>query len=234
LIASEYVLTTAATFWYKWPLHYKLNHTFCLHSLQPSSSSIYNNMVTYTVIDCQLLTFCIKTHAWEMYLDTYIFPFFITTGGSLVWSVEHFLTKETLHKGLTNYLKELKVLSNTEPALGNIIYCLKYSLGTLWFMPIGYSASPRRNPISQQCKYPQCQVVRMINFFPLAPDICGFSEWNLLHVTPVVPRILNGSNLFYCCCKLNAIIWLTRTIQGWLISALERRGSATLHIYNFL
>ena len=54
-----------------------------------------------------------------------------TTGGSLVWSVEQFLSKETLHKELSNYLKELKVLSNTEPALGNIIYCLKYSLGTL-------------------------------------------------------------------------------------------------------
>jgi len=66
-----------------------------------------------------------------MYRDTYIFAFFVTTGGSLVWSVEQFLTKEKLHKGLSNYLKELKVLSHTEPALGNIIYCLKYSLGTL-------------------------------------------------------------------------------------------------------
>jgi len=42
-----------------------------------------------------------------MYLDTYIFPFFVTTAGSLVRSVEHFLTKETLHKGLSYYLKEL-------------------------------------------------------------------------------------------------------------------------------
>ena len=66
-----------------------------------------------------------------MYLDTYIFPFFVTTGGYLVWSVEQFLSKETLHKELSNYLKELKVLLNTGPALGNIIYCLKYSLGTL-------------------------------------------------------------------------------------------------------
>jgi hypothetical protein len=36
-----------------------------------------------------------------------IFPFLVTTAGSLVWSVEHFITKETLHKGLSNYLKEL-------------------------------------------------------------------------------------------------------------------------------
>ena len=89
-------------FWYKWPVHYQLNHTFCHHSLRPSSASIYNSMLTYIVIDCQLLTFCKEIHAREMYLDTYTFPFFVTTGGSLVWLVEHFLTKETLHKGLSN------------------------------------------------------------------------------------------------------------------------------------
>jgi hypothetical protein len=106
LIESEYVLISVATFWYQWPLHYQLNHTFCLQSLQPSSSSMYN-MLTYIAIGCQLLTFCIKIYAWELYLDTYIFPFFVTTGGSLFRLVEHFLTKETLHKGLSNYLKIL-------------------------------------------------------------------------------------------------------------------------------
>ena len=90
LIESEYVLISAATFWYKWPVHYQLNHTFCLHSLQPSSASIYNNMLTYIVTDCQLLTFCIKIYVWEMYLDTYIFSFFVTIGGSLVWLVKHY------------------------------------------------------------------------------------------------------------------------------------------------
>jgi len=42
-----------------------------------------------------------------MYLETNIFPFFVITGASLIRSVEHFLTKETLHKGLSKYLKEL-------------------------------------------------------------------------------------------------------------------------------
>jgi hypothetical protein len=67
---------------------------------------LYLQQYADIVIDCQLLTFCIKIYVWEMYLDTYIFSFFVTTGGSLVWLVKH-LTKETLHKGLSNYLKEL-------------------------------------------------------------------------------------------------------------------------------
>jgi hypothetical protein len=108
LIEFENVIISAATIWYKWPLHYQLNHTLRLHSLQPFSSSIYNNMLTFIVTDCQLLTFCIRIYAWEMYLDTYIFPFFVTTGGSLVRSVEHFITKETLHKGLSSYLKDCR------------------------------------------------------------------------------------------------------------------------------
>jgi hypothetical protein len=46
-------------------------------------------------------------YALEMNLETNIFPFFVTTGASLIRSVEHFLTKETLYKGLSKYLKEL-------------------------------------------------------------------------------------------------------------------------------
>jgi len=76
------------------------------------SASIYNNMLTYIVIDCQLLTFCIKIHAREMYLDTYTFPFFVTTGGSLVWSVEKLRNKrnttqrtEQLPKRIVSFIK---------------------------------------------------------------------------------------------------------------------------------
>ena len=42
-----------------------------------------------------------------MYLETNIFPFFVIIGASLVRSMEHFLTKETLRKGLSKYLKKL-------------------------------------------------------------------------------------------------------------------------------
>jgi hypothetical protein len=34
-----------------------------------------------------------------------IFPFFVTTAGSLVWSLEHFVTKETLHKIIVGFIK---------------------------------------------------------------------------------------------------------------------------------
>jgi len=37
-------------------------------------------------------------------MDIYIFPFFVTTRLSLVWAVEDVLSKETLNKGISNYL----------------------------------------------------------------------------------------------------------------------------------
>ena len=161
-----------------------------------------------------------------------IFPFFVTTGGSLVWSVEHVLTKETLHKGLSNYLKELQVLSSTGPALGNIIYCLTYSLGTLWFMPIGYSASPRRNPISRSTNFLNARLSGWLTFLQYHLIFVGYHNGTCFMSLLWHPEYWDGSNLLYCCCKLNAIIWLT--VQWWLILALEMRGSATVHIYNFL
>jgi hypothetical protein len=164
-----------------WTIHSASIHYSHLLPLLTKHADIHSNRLPITTILYKDI--CSGNVSLNLYT-----PIFVTCG-SFVWLVKLFLTKETLHKGLSNYLEEW-ILLNTEPALGNIISCLNYGLGTLWFIPIGYSASPRRNLISRECKDPQCQIVWVINFLTVAPDICGFSEWNLLHVTLVAPRIL--------------------------------------------
>jgi hypothetical protein len=37
-----------------------------------------------------------------------------------------------------------------------------------------------------------CQITMVTKYFMLVPNVCGFSGWNLLHVTLVAPRILRG------------------------------------------
>ena len=43
--------------------------------------------------------------------------------------------------------------------------------------------------VSDRCTNPMPQVARETKFFIVAPEICGSSVWNLLHITLLAPRI---------------------------------------------
>jgi len=107
LIASKYVLISAATFCRKWPLHYQLYHTFCLLSLQPSSASIYNNMLTYIVIECQFkdissgnvsVNLCIPIFCYNRWT-------YCQVGGTLPNKRNTIHRAEQLHKKIVGFTK---------------------------------------------------------------------------------------------------------------------------------
>jgi hypothetical protein len=61
--------------------------------------------------------------------------------------------------------------------------------GNNCFLP---NLSQSTNPLIQDSKNSMCEVAQAIKFCTVAPNICGSSVWNLLHVTLLEPRVLKN------------------------------------------
>jgi len=53
-----------------------------------------------------------------------------------------------------------------------------------------YMSETRIYGIRQQCTNSVCQITMTTEFCTVVPNICGYSVWNLVHVTILVHRIL--------------------------------------------
>ena len=51
-------------------------------------------------------------------------------------------------------------------------------------------------PCKQECTDRRHQVAMGTKYFMVGPKICGASEWNILHVTNLAPRILRAPRFF--------------------------------------
>jgi hypothetical protein len=77
----------------------------------------------------------------------------------------------------------------------------------------------KRDTVLQGCTNPQPEAARAATFYTVAPNICGSSVWNLLHVTLMTPTIVE--NLDHC--STDQITCWAPLPCTWLQSALRGR-----------
>jgi hypothetical protein len=80
---------------------------------------------------------------------------------------------------------------------------------------------------SQRCTSPGRQVSVANNFCTVAPNICGPSVWNVLHVTLLTPRILRWLLGFWKICASLAYIFFKLIFWEVLFSFCAPK----LHVY---
>jgi hypothetical protein len=85
-------------------------------------------------------------------------------------------------------------------------------------MPIGYSASPTRNPVSRSANILNARLSGGLTFLHCHLIFVGSQNGTCFMSLLWHLEFWDGSYLLYCCCKLNAFMWLT--IQWRLINQI--------------
>jgi hypothetical protein len=81
----------------------------------------------------------------------------------------------------------------------------------------------KRMVVTRRCETPECQVTWVVKVYSVAPKVDGFSEWNLLIVTILAPRILRCFVEFWQ-------IWHTH-IHARTHGMTPGRGMGSSHIF---
>jgi hypothetical protein len=97
-----------------------------------------------------------------------------------------------------------------------VMYILKTNNYRL-FLTLDLGKVSNKQRLSQRCTNSGHQVAVATKCFTLAPNVCGSSVWNLLHVTILVSRVLSLSLDVW---KKNAYSWFNTTF-GFMFAFLK-------------